>query len=134
MILRAARLRLLGPLAHTGPTVGFGLVAAEWHTATVTNTQNRTILGLWYDGLGWLQQALPTLGDLPPPADDFAPCESRIRRSQPAWKRMIQAGLHAHAQHAAGVTLAQHVERQFFAVVKPVGVPDRIYTNERGLI
>eukprot|EP00959_Pyramimonas_sp_CCMP1952_P107071 2238403-Pyramimonas_sp.AAC.1 len=61
MILRAARFRLLGPLVHTGPPVVSGLVAAEWHAAADTNTQSRTILGLWYDDLGWLQQALPTL-------------------------------------------------------------------------
>ena len=133
-LLRAARLRLLGSLYHTGPKVAFAVVIAEWYAAPSGAARKSTTIGQWIQDLIWLRAAVKQCHELPMPDSDLCAWENLIRRSQPAWKRIIRIGVHAYTQYQNRLTLARHVESQFFITAHAAGVPARVYTDERGLL
>eukprot|EP00959_Pyramimonas_sp_CCMP1952_P178338 3727949-Pyramimonas_sp.AAC.1 len=90
-------LRLLGSLYRSGPQLASALVTAGWNAATDAQARRRATLGQWIQDLTWLRRAVTQRQDLPLPADDLKSWESLVRRSQPAWKRIMRIGVHAYA-------------------------------------
>ena len=134
ILRRAARLRLLGSLLHTGPKIVFALLRAEWEGASVGANRSRTWLGMILRDCDWLRKSAAACVTLAPAAEDFGPWELLIRKGQPAWKRIIGLALKATAQAHLRSTAAAASERDFFSIVSAAGVPPRVYTDINGLL
>ena len=132
VLLRAARLRLLGSLVHSGPLMAFALLRAHWHATGEGIARDRTWMGMVMQDCEWLRYAAPRCTDMPSPLDDFAPWQALISRSQPGWKKLIGQAMHATAQAHMRKTNADTCEKDFFEAVGPAGVPPRVFTDVNG--
>eukprot|EP00959_Pyramimonas_sp_CCMP1952_P002006 41170-Pyramimonas_sp.AAC.1 len=126
---RTARLRLLGSLLHSGQRLAFALMGAEWEAREHCGTRARSWIGLVLDDRNLLRATAVVCAELPPPSEDFGPWENLVRRSLPGWTYLIRTALKASAQAHRGAMTAEDVESRFFQTVRPIGVPERVYTD-----
>eukprot|EP00959_Pyramimonas_sp_CCMP1952_P067589 1410794-Pyramimonas_sp.AAC.1 len=82
---RAARLRLLGSLLHSGQRLAFALLGAEWAAREQCGTRARSWIGLVLNDCEWLRFAAVVCSELPPPSEDVGPWENLVRRSLSGW-------------------------------------------------